>query len=167
MTAPTTTSTAISTPTTSGVSPASTSTPTSVKSTGDRAAGGGETSLGELVARATKDLSVLVQQEIALAKTELKKEAVAAGKGAGMFGGAGLTGLFALIFLSIAAAFGIAWLGLALGWGFFIVGMLYLVVAAVLALLGKKQISKVGPPEKTIATVKDDVQWAKHPTRAP
>ena len=164
MTAPTTTSTATSTPTTR-VTPAP-STPTSVKSTGDRAAGGGETSLGELVSRATKDLSVLVQQEIALAKTELKKEAVAAGKGAGMFGGAGLTGLFALIFLSIAAAFGIAWLGLALGWGFFIVGMLYLVVAAVLALLGKKQISKVGPPEKTIATVKDDVQWAKHPTRA-
>ena len=168
MTAPTTTSTAISTPTTGSVSPASTSTRTSVKSTGDRAVGGGETSLGELVARATKDLSVLVQQEIALAKTELKKEAVAAGKGAGMFGGAGLTGLFALIFLSIAAAFAIAGLlGVDLGWGFLIVGLLYLVVAAVLALLGKKQLSKVGPPEKTIATVKDDVQWAKHPTRAP
>ena len=125
----------------------------------------GERSLGDLVASATKDLSVLVQQEVALAKTELKKEAVAAGKGAGMFGGAGLTGLFALIFLSIAAAYGIAWLGLPLGWGFFIVGMLYLIVAAVLALLGKKQISKVGPPTKTIATVKDDVAWAKHPTR--
>ncbi len=134
--------------------------------TGTTGGQNGERSLGELVAHATKDLSMLVQQEVALAKTELKKEAVAAGKGAGMFGGAGLTGLFALFFLSIAAAYGIAWLGLPLGWGFFIVGMLYLIVAAVLALLGKKQISKVGPPEKTIATVKDDVQWAKHPTRA-
>jgi Flp pilus assembly protein TadB len=158
--------TAPTTSTPSRVTPPSTSTPTSVKSTGDRATGGSETSLGELVARATKDLSVLVQQEVALAKTELKKEAVAAGKGAGMFGGAAVTGLFALIFLSVAAAFAIAWLGLPLGWGFFLVGLLYLIVAAVLALLGKKQISKVGPPEKTIATVKDDVQWAKHPTRA-
>ncbi len=128
--------------------------------------GSGETSLGDLVARATKDLSVLVQQEVALAKTEIKKEVAAAGKGAGMFGGAGLTGLFALIFLSISAAYGISWLGLPLGWGFFVVGLLYLIVAGVLALLGKKQISKVGPPAKTIATVKDDVAWAKHPTRA-
>ena len=82
-----------------------------------------------------------------------------------MFGGAGFLGLFALIFLSISLAYAISWFGIGLGWGFFIVGMLYLVVAAVLALLGKKQISKVGPPEKTIATVKDDVAWAKHPTR--
>ena len=142
-------------------------TTTSVKSagTGQDRSGNGEKSLGELVATATKDLSVLVQQEVALAKTEIKKEVAAAGKGAGMFGGAGVTGLFALIFLSISLAYAISWFGIGLGWGFFIVGMLYLVVAAVLALLGKKQISKVGPPAKTIATVKDDVAWAKHPTR--
>ena len=142
-------------------------TTTSVKSAGtgpDRSANG-EKSLGELVAAATKDLSVLVQQEVALAKTEIKKEVAAAGKGAGMFGGAGLTGLFALIFLSISLAYAISWFGIGLGWGFFIVGMLYLIVAGVLALLGKKQISKVGPPEKTIATVKDDVAGANHPTR--
>ena len=142
-------------------------TTTSVKSAGtaQSSSSNGEKSLGELVATATKDLSVLVQQEVALAKTEIKKEVAAAGKGAGMFGGAGLTGLFALIFLSISLAYAISWFGIGLGWGFFIVGMLYLVVAGVLALLGKKQISKVGPPAKTIATVKDDVAWAKHPTR--
>ncbi len=150
---------------------APTTTPTSVKA-GAHTAGAPdgaarEKSLGELVATATKDLSVLVSQEVALAKAELKKEVAAAGKGVGMFGGAGLTGLFALAFLSISLAYAISWFGIGLGWGFFIVGMLYLVVAAVLALLGKKQISKVGPPEKTIATVKDDVAWAKHPTQAP
>ena len=149
---------------------APTTTPTSVKA-GDRSpspngtSGASEKSLGELVATATKDLSVLVSQEVALAKAELKKEVAHAGKGAGMLGGAGFLGLFALIFLSIALAYAISWFGIGLGWGFFIVGMLYLVVAAVLALLGKKQLSKVGPPEKTIATVKDDVAWAKHPTR--
>lgn len=122
-------------------------------------------SLGELVATATKDLSVLVSQEVALAKAELKKEAAAAGKGAGMLGGAGFLGLFALIFLSIAAAYAISWFGIGLGWGFFVVGMVYLLLAAVLALLGRSQLKKVGAPEKTIATVKDDVAWAKHPTR--
>jgi Putative Actinobacterial Holin-X, holin superfamily III len=149
---------------------APTTTPTSVKA-GERTSGsdsalpGSEKSLGELVATATKDLSLLVSQEVALAKAELKKEVAHAGKGAGMLGGAGFTGVFALVFLSIALAYAISWFGIGLGWGFFIVGMLYLVVAAVLGLLGKKQLSKVGPPEKTIATVKDDVAWAKHPTR--
>ena len=146
---------------------APTTTPTSVKA-GERstsAGGTSEKSLGELVATATKDLSLLVSQEVALAKAELKKEVAHAGKGAGMLGAAGFLGLFALIFLSIALAYAISWFGIGLGWGFFIVGMLYLVVAAVLALLGKKQLGKVGPPEKTIATVKDDVAWAKHPTR--
>jgi hypothetical protein len=149
---------------------APTTTPTSVKA-GERtpvtsgANGSSEKSLGELVATATKDLSLLVSQEVALAKAELKKEVAHAGKGAGMLGGAGFMGLFALIFLSIALAYAISWFGIGLGWGFFIVGMLYLVAAAVLALLGKKQLGKVGPPEKTIATVKDDVAWAKHPTR--
>ena len=167
MTAPTTAPTTGTTPTPL-TAPRTTPVPlaSSVKATGARPVEGSEKSLGELVSAATKDLSLLVSQEVALAKAELKKEAVHAGKGAGMFGGAGLTGLFALIFLSISAAYGISWLGLPLGWGFFIVGAVYLLLAAVLALLGKKQISKVGPPAKTIATVKDDVAWAKHPTRA-
>lgn len=124
-------------------------------------------SLGELVATATKDLSLLVRQEVQLAKTEIKKEVSTAGKGAGLFGGAGVAGLFALIFLSIAAAYGISALGLALGVGFLIVGLIYLLAAAVLGLSGKKKISQVGPPEKTIESVKEDVEWAKHPTRAP
>ena len=125
----------------------------------------GDKSLGELVATATKDLSLLVQQEVALAKAEIKKDVAAAGKGAGLFGGAGFAGLFALIFLSISAAYGISALGVPLGCGFFAVGAIYLIAAAVLALSGKKKLAQVGPPEKTIATVKDDLEWAKHPTR--
>ena len=123
-------------------------------------------SLGELVATATKDLSSLLRQEIALAKIELKREAVTAGKGAGLFGGAGFTAIFALLFLSIALAFALGKFT-TLGVGFLIVGLLYLVAAAVMGLLGKKNLSKVGPPEKTVETVKDDVAWAKHPTTAP
>ena len=123
-----------------------------------------ERSLGELVQTATRDLSLLVSQEIALAKMEIKREVTAAGKGVGLFGGAGFTGLLALLFLSIALAFAIG-RPTTLGVGFLIVGLLYLVMAAVLALVGKKQISRVGAPERTIATLKDDAAWAKHPTR--
>ena len=123
-----------------------------------------EPSLGELVSTATRDLSTLIRTEVQLAKVEIKREVTSAGKGAGLFGGAGFAGLFALIFLSIAAAYGISWLGIGLGWGFFIVGLVYLVLAAVLALSGKKKISQVGPPARTITTVKDDIAWAKNPT---
>lgn len=122
-------------------------------------------SLGELVATATRDLSLLVHQEVELAKAEIKRDIAAAGKGAGLFGGAGFAGLFALVFLSISAAYGISALNVPLGLGFFIVGTLYLAAAAVLALSGKKKIAQVGRPEKTLETVKDDVAWAKHPTR--
>lgn len=123
-----------------------------------------ERSLGELVQLATQNLSLLVSQEIALAKAEIKREVSAAGKGAGLFGGAGFTGLLALVFLSIALAFAIG-RPTTLGVGFLVVGLLYLLAAVVLALTGKKKLSQVGPPEKTIETLKDDAAWVKHPTR--
>ncbi len=119
-------------------------------------------SLGELVATATRDLSLLVHQEIALAKAEIKQDVAAAGKGAGLFGGAGFAGVLALVFLSISLAYGIASFGVPLGCGFFAVGALYLVAAAVLALSGKKSFGRLSPPaERTKQTVKDDVEMLK------
>jgi hypothetical protein len=126
-----------------------------------------DASLGELVATATRDLSSLMRQEVGLAKAEIKRDVVAAGKGAGMFGGAGVAGLFGLLFVSIAAAYGIEWLGVPLGCSFFAVGAVYLLAAGILALTGKKSLSKMGPPEKTIETLKDDATWARHPTQTP
>ena len=120
--------------------------------------------LGELVQTATRDFSLLIAQEIALAKAEIKRDVAAAGKGAGLFGGAGFTGLLALLFLSIALAFALG-RPTTLGVGFLLVGLLYLVAAAVLAVSGKRKIGQVGAPDKTIETLKDDAAWAKHPTR--
>jgi len=126
-----------------------------------------DATLGELVATATRDLSSLMRQEVELAKVEIKRDVVAAGKGAGMFGGAGFAGLMALLFLSISAAYGIAHFDVPLGCAFFAVGAIYLLLGGVLALTGKKSIGKVGPPTKTIETLKDDAAWAKHPTTTP
>ena len=125
-----------------------------------------ERSLGELVASATANLSTLVRTEVELAKVEIKKEVVAVGIGAGAFGAAGIVGLLALLFLSTGAAFGIAvWINV---WaGFLIVGGVYLVIGFIAFLVGRKSLKKVGPPTHTIATVKGDVAWAKHPTQQP
>jgi hypothetical protein len=138
-----------------------------VTATDDQGTKTSDPSLGELVSTATRDLSSLMRQEVELAKVEIKRDVMAAGKGAGMFGGAGIAALFGLLFLSISAAYGIEWLGVPLGCSFFAVGALYLLAAGVLALTGKKSLSKMGPPEKTIETLKDDAAWAKHPTKTP
>jgi hypothetical protein len=127
-----------------------------------------EQSLGELVATATRDLSLLVHKEMELAKTELAAELKRAGIGAGLLGGAGFVGYFALLLLSVAAALGIAdGFDLPTWAGFLIVGGLYGAGAALFAALGLGKVTKVGPPQRTIRTVKDDLEWAKHPTVAP
>lgn len=125
-----------------------------------------DASLGELVASATRDLSQLMRQEVELAKAEIKRDVLAAGKGAGMLGGAGFSGLLGLLFLSVAAAYALGRV-VPLGTGFLLVGVAYLLVAGLLALTGKKSLGRITPPEKTIETLKDDAAWARHPTVAP
>ncbi|HEU0131088.1 MAG TPA: phage holin family protein [Mycobacteriales bacterium] len=121
-------------------------------------------SLGELVGQATKELSTLVRKEIELAKAELSTEIGKAGKGAGMFGGAGVMAMYALTFLSLAAMFGLGAV-MPLGWAALIVGAVYVVAAAMLALTGKKAFTSFSPkPERTIKTLKEDAQWARHPS---
>lgn len=124
-----------------------------------------EQSLGELVATVSRDLSVLVHREIELAKAEITDDIKKASIGAGMLGGGGFLAYFGALFLSVAVAFGIHGLGLGLGWGFLIVAGGYLGLAGLLAVAGIRSVSKVGPPRRTIATVKDDLAWVRHPRR--
>jgi uncharacterized membrane protein YqjE len=127
----------------------------------DAADEGSDRSLGEIMGYIASDLSALVRQELELARTELKAEAAKAGKGAGMFGGAGLSALLALIFLSLAATFLLDnWMPTELA--ALIVAVVWAAAAAVLALRGKKELKKTNPElPVTQQTLKEDVQWAK------
>ena len=122
-----------------------------------------EQTLGALVVNASRDLSALVRGEIELAKAELRADARNGAAGAGMFGAAGFLALLAVVLLSIAAAYGLVALGLHPGWAFLIVAGVYLLVGALLVLIGKRTISKVGPPERTIRTSKDTASFLKSP----
>jgi hypothetical protein len=127
-----------------------------------------EKSLGELVATATRDLSLLVHKEIELAKAELAAEAKRAGIGAGFLGGAGFVGVFAFLFFAVAGALAIAEGGGVPFWaGFLCIGALFGGLAALLAGAGVGKVTKVKGPQRTIRTVRDDLSWAKHPTVAP
>jgi hypothetical protein len=122
-----------------------------------------EQTLGALFATASRDLSTLVRSEIELAKAEIRVDVKNGATGGAMFGAAAFLGILAVILLSIAAAYGLVALGLHPGWAFLIVAGGYLLLAAILGLVGKKVISKVGPPERTIRTSKETASFLKRP----
>jgi uncharacterized membrane protein YqjE len=137
------------------------------ESTGSTAASGqpdpadSTRSLGEIVGDISRDMSTLVRQELDLAKSELKQEVAKIGKGAGMFGGAGAAGYLTLFFLSLALTYLLDnWMPVELA--ALIVAVIWGVVAAVLAMQGRKQIKEANPQlPVTQQTLKEDAQWAR------
>jgi hypothetical protein len=106
-------------------------------------------SIGELMSNVTRDLSDLMRQEVALAKAELKQSGTRAGKGVGMFVGAGIGGFMLLLFLSVALWWAIG-NAIGRGWAALIVAVVWGIIAAVLFSIGKKEMERVrGIPETT------------------
>ncbi len=122
-------------------------------------------SVADLVQQLSDQSTTLIRQEIQLAKAELSAKGKRAGIGAGMFGGAGVFGLYAagaltacvILALSTAVA---GWLAA------LIVAVAYGAVAGGMALAGRRKVQQATPPvpEQTIDSVKEDVEWTK--TRA-
>lgn len=110
-------------------------------------------SVGDLLARVSSDLSTLMRQEVALAKAEVTQSAKQAGKGAGMFAGAGVAGHFVLLFISIALWWGIGD-ATGHGWSALIVAVIWAIIAAVLAARGRKEMKNVTGVPRTTDTVK-------------
>ena len=123
-------------------------------------------SVSELVQRASEQISTLVRDEIALAKAELTEKGKHAGIGVGLFGGGGVLALYGTGAL-IATLIAVLDLWMPLWVAALIVAVFLFLVAGVLALLGKKQVSKAAPPEPkaAIESVKADVEEVKHAVR--
>jgi hypothetical protein len=125
-----------------------------------------EESIVGLVTRLTSDMTLLVRQELELLRSEMtekiERAAAQAGQGAGMLSAAAVCGFFALAALSttvilLLAEVMPAWVAA------LIVTIVYGLVAAVMAIAGKRKLDDVEPPvpSETIQTVKEDVEWAK------
>ncbi len=110
-------------------------------------------SVGELFSDVSEDLSTLMRQEVELAKAELRQSATRAGKGAGMLAGAGISCYMVLLFASFAAWWGIGD-ATGHGWSALIVAAIWLIVAAILGLMGRREISAVSGVPQTARTVK-------------
>ncbi|MGW7461169.1 phage holin family protein [Streptomyces sp. NPDC054797] len=124
--------------------------------------GSPEESVGDLVSRASQQISELVREEMQLARAEMTQKGKRFGMGGGLFGGAGLVG-----FLAAQALVGAVIAALALFrpvWASaLIIAALLAAVAAVMAAAGKKQIAKAGTPapEQAIDSVKAGVAEIK------
>jgi len=121
-----------------------------------------EASMAELVRQLSDQTTLLARQEVALAKAELAEKGKRVGVGAGMFGGAGLVGAYAVGAFVAAAILGLAtavdgWLAAV------IVGLVLAAVAGVLALVGKNRVQEATPPlpEEAISSAKQDVETVK------
>jgi hypothetical protein len=122
-------------------------------------------SLGDLVSELTGDLSKLMRQELELAKAEIRQEATKAGKATGMLAAAGFAGYLTTVLLSLALVFALGAV-MPLGWAALIVAVLWGIAGAVLYSTGRARLRTVNPkPERTVETLKEDAEWAKHPTK--
>lgn len=124
-----------------------------------------EPSVAELVKQLSEQTSRLAHQEVELAKAELAVKGKRAGLGAGMFGGAGVFGFYAMGALTATAILALA-TAVAAWLAALIVALVLGAIASVLALQGKTKVQQATPPvpEQASESVREDVQWAK--TRA-
>jgi Putative Actinobacterial Holin-X, holin superfamily III len=127
----------------------------------------GDKPLSELVQDLSRQTSTLIRQEMRLAQAELADKGRHAGKGAGMFGGAGLVALYGVGALVAAGIIGLAtvlepWIAAAA------IGGGLLLLAGILALTGKRELDEAGPPkpEQAIESVQRDVDTVKARARS-
>ena len=118
--------------------------------------GNGPHGLIDLARVAVEDTVRLVQQEIQLAKIELKEMLQRNIKAAVFLGIAAICGLLFFIMLLVTIALIIPAHALVAG----IETVLFLVLALILGLVGKSMLL-IGPPPKTMTTLKEDAEWAK------
>ena len=119
-----------------------------------------ERALSELLSEMSTELSTLLRKEVELLKAETKDSVSQAAKAGVLLGAVAVGGLFALLLLAMAAAFGLAEV-MATGLAFLLVGLVFLLVAGVAFAMARKKLAEVRPPEQAIATIKEDVEVAK------
>jgi len=125
-----------------------------------------ERSIGELFGQLTQDMTLLVRQEVQLARTEMSDKisrvatnlvSVGAGGFVAYLGGLALVGALILAIRDLA--------NISLAWSSLIVGAVLAIIGYVMLQRGLKELKRVDlAPRRTVETLKDDVQWAKEQT---
>lgn len=120
-----------------------------------------EPSLGELVAEASTSFTTLIRGELDLARLEVTASLKKGGLSVGAFVVAGMIAVFSLFFFFFALAELLALYVMPRWAAFLTVFGLLVVIAIVLALVGRALVQRVKAPERTISTTKDTVTFLK------
>jgi uncharacterized membrane protein YqjE len=128
---------------------------------------GGDQSLGDLVALAAKDVSALVRYEIALAKTELIRDAKRLGWAAGLGGLAAFVGCLVLVLLCIAFGYGLIALGIWTWAAFLIVAGTCVLLAAAAVGIALLKVRHLSGLRKTRKTVTEGLGMLRHDGQHP
>ena len=116
--------------------------------------------LPELLAELTAEVGDLVRTQIELVKTETKDEVAQASRAGSMFAGAAVGAYFVVLFVSIALAELLDEV-MHSALAYLIVAVLHGVVAYVLYRVARERLKLMHGMPQTVATLKEDVQWAK------
>lgn len=122
-------------------------------------------SFTEVLENIVGNVQGIIRSEVRLAKAEIQEETVKAGKAAGIAGSGVVLALYAVGFLCLTCLYALEtavapWLAA------LIVTLLVGGGAALLINVGKKRMKRVDPrPDKTITTLKENVEWVKNQTR--
>ena len=122
-------------------------------------------SMAEVLQDIVGNLQEIIRSEFRLAKTELKEEAVKAAKPAATFGVGVAMGFYGIGFLLLASVYGLS--TVMAGWlAALLVGTILAIVAIALMSSSGKKLKRVDPtPDKTMRSLEENVQWAKHPIK--
>jgi uncharacterized membrane protein YqjE len=117
--------------------------------------------LATLFGELREETRLLVGKEIELAKAELDEAKGHLIKGVVGYVAAGVLAIFAVVLLSIAAAWGLAE-ALPTWAAFLIVGGAWVVIAAIAFTVGRSALRRFDPvPRRTIRTLKEDARWVQ------
>jgi putative superfamily III holin-X len=111
-------------------------------------------SFGDLMANIAGDLSTLLQQELELAKAEVRQEALKAGKAGGLFGAAGVAAHLALVFVSLAVWWALSQV-MDAGWAALLVAVIWIIGSALFYMSARNQVRRLRGLPRTVETIKE------------
>ena len=111
------------------------------------------------------NVQTIIRSEVRLAKAEMQEEGIKAGKASGIAASGAVLALYSIGFLLLACVYALE-IAVAPWLAALIVTVLVGVIAAVLLNVGMKRIKRVDPrPDKTIHSIKENLEWAKNQVR--
>ena len=125
----------------------------------------GDRSFSGVLQDIIRNVQEIVRSEVRLAKTEILDEAAKAKSSALLLGAGAVTAIFAIFFLLLMIVYALALV--VPSWAAaLIVGAALAVVASVMLMAGVGRFKQIHPtPERTVETIKENVEWAKQHTK--